>query len=145
MRDDRTISAEEFLVESLDMKMRWLARQLRRTDNPEEIVQWITVVTSLSNIKQSLQKCIVQNTDITLKPFSEDKRLSISSPIRTEWQSNEGIMSTRSDTPIPGDFPALNHQLSSFGLRLPPCVELDERPLKKPKRTIIVKEDEHQL
>ena len=43
MRDYRTISAEEFLVEGLDMKLRWLARQLRKIDKPEDIVQWVSV------------------------------------------------------------------------------------------------------
>ena len=93
MRDYRKISAEEFTVESLDMKLRWLARRLRKIDNPGEIVQWVTVVSSLHRLKQSFKKkstnSVSENTEPTLKPISERKYFSISAPNSIEWSRNE--------------------------------------------------------
>ena len=56
MRDYTKISAEEFIVESLDMKLRWLARRLRKIDDHQEIIQWVSVVTSLKDLKQNFRK-----------------------------------------------------------------------------------------
>ena len=55
MRDYRPITATEFVAESIEMKMRWLARRLRWTDNTEEIEQWAKVVATLENLRQRLK------------------------------------------------------------------------------------------
>ena len=53
-RDYRSISAEEF-VESIEMKMRWLARRLRRLDKPNEITQWVITVSSINDLLQKIK------------------------------------------------------------------------------------------
>ena len=54
MRDYRSITATEFVAESIEMKMRWLARRLRWTDKTEEIEQWAKVVATLENLRQRM-------------------------------------------------------------------------------------------
>ena len=93
MRDYRTITAEEFLVDGLDMKIRWLARWLRKINKHEEIAQWVSVVTALTDLKQRLNKrtsdSTGQNTELTEKRFSDKNRFTISDPVRMEWQRND--------------------------------------------------------
>ena len=50
MRDYRTISAAEFVAECIEMKLRWLARQLRWVDKPAEIEAWVSSVTAITNL-----------------------------------------------------------------------------------------------
>ena len=50
MRDYQTISAAEFVAECIEMKLRWLARQLRRVDKPAEIEAWVSTVTAITNL-----------------------------------------------------------------------------------------------
>ena len=77
MRDYRTISAEEFLTESIEMKIRWLARQLRKLDIQPEIESWVLSVTSLTNL---LWK--IKGTGETLP-----KQISVRKPTQliTKW------------------------------------------------------------
>ena len=55
MRDYRTLSAEDFVGEGIEMKMRWLARRLRFLDKAEEIGQWVLSVTSLNDLLQKIR------------------------------------------------------------------------------------------
>ena len=145
MRDYRTITVEEFVVDSLDMKMRWLARRLRGTDNPEDIGQWVSVVRSLIQLKQRIKNitrnCTVQKPEV-LKPFCEKTHFTISTPIWMEWQSNDATISFRAGTPIPADLELKQNfqtdKLSPSNVTpLPPCIELEEPLSKKCKRTIV--------
>jgi len=52
MRDYRSISADAFVAESIEMKMRWLARRLRWWDKIDEIEQWESTVASLKDLLQ---------------------------------------------------------------------------------------------
>jgi len=60
MRDYRTISASKFLAECIEMKLRWLARQLRRVDKPAEIEAWVSSVTAVTNLLWKIkdQQCV---------------------------------------------------------------------------------------
>jgi hypothetical protein len=128
-------------VESIEMKLRWLARRLRRTDDYGVIEQWITSVTSLNHLRQTFKvsstTCPLQNNECWVKPFAERDYLIISAPNKISWESNEDDMTARSDTPFPLDLPDLKHLTpgklysSSEGHRLSPCVEFDEPPRKK--------------
>ena len=56
MRDYRCISVEEFVAESIGMKMRWLARGLRRWDKYNEIQEWVGSITSLWELLQKIRR-----------------------------------------------------------------------------------------
>ena len=49
------MTAPEFVAESIEMKMRWLARRLRKTDTTVDIEQWVKAITLLENLLQRLQ------------------------------------------------------------------------------------------
>ena len=55
MRDYRSISVEEFVAESIGMKMRLLARGLRRWDKQNEIEEWVGSMTSLWGLLQKMR------------------------------------------------------------------------------------------
>ena len=140
MRDYRTITADEFMVESIEMKMRWLARTLRRKDKHEEIEQWVNAVKALNTLRQTFIVSSTNypspNTERLPKPFPVRKCLSMSAPNKIWWETNDDDVTSRSDTPLPVDLPKLKQlfqgKLSNYeGRRLPPCVELDEPPRTK--------------
>ena len=93
MRDYNTISAEEFTTESIQMKMRWLARQLRNTDKAEEIQQWVKVVTSLKDLLKDLRadmdSCSVRPKVQRCTLTNMNKHYTISPPRTVEWVIGE--------------------------------------------------------
>jgi len=142
MRDYNTISAGDFIVESIEMKLRWLARRLRWTDIPEEIEKWATVVCSLNRIRLNFKLSEIdsplQNLERGLIPFSQRKSLTISGPNRRDWDSNEIAMATRADKPKVPDHPNLK-KTSPARWRsspLPPCVEVEQQLCTVRKRTV---------
>ena len=134
------------MVESIDMKIRWLARQLRRTDMPGEIIQWVNVVTSLTCLRQSIASNSINyplsNIEAGLPPVVKKICYTISTPNKLEWQSSDISMTSRCGTPIPRDLtdpqkvsPALAESKSGApNLSLPPCVELEEPEFEEPMR-----------
>ena len=56
MRDFRTVTAREVVAESIEMKVRWLARQLRLTDTTADIELWVKAITLLENLLLRLQE-----------------------------------------------------------------------------------------
>ena len=60
MRDYRYMSGEDFVAGSIEMKMKWLARQLRFRDKPAEIDEWVRSMSSLINL---LRKINVKETN----------------------------------------------------------------------------------
>ena len=142
------------MVESIDMKIRWLARQLRRTDMPGEIIQWVNVVSSLTCLRQSIANNIINyplsNIEARLPPAAKKICYTISAPNKLEWQSSDISMTRRCGTPIPRDLtdphtvtPTLAESKSGApNLCLPPCVELEEPEFEEPmrqkgKRTVV--------
>ena len=97
MRFYNTISAEEFTTESIQMKMRWLARQLRNTDKAEEIQQWVKVVTSLKDLLKDLRadmdSCLVGPKVQRCTSTNTNKHYTISPPRTVEWAIGEISMS----------------------------------------------------
>ena len=93
MKDYRTISAEDFLTESIEMKIRWLARQLRKIDKAEEIWQWAISVTSVNDLLQKIKAAGAKGPkkcgEIRTIPLSKRRRFSLSAPhvvnIQEEW------------------------------------------------------------
>ena len=84
MKDYRTISAEDFLTESIEMKIRWLARQLPKIDKAEEIWQWAISVTSVNDLLQKIKAAGAKGPkkcgEIRTIPLSKRRRFSLSAP-----------------------------------------------------------------
>ena len=83
MRDYTTISDEEFVAESIEMKLRWLARQLRKIDKAEEIERWVLSVTSVHDLLRKIiteRVSCLKKTSARLKPQLQWQRWSISAP-----------------------------------------------------------------
>ena len=139
MRDYRLISAEEFVLESIEMKLRWLARQLRKIDNSGEIMKWVNAVTSLSSLKKTISykcgDCSIKTNEPQL--ISNRSSFSISEPNRIDWQSYDFLGTKRSGTPIPVDLPELKRFSPTWRIRtsvgppLAPCAELKEPQRKR--------------
>jgi len=53
MKYDNSITVEEFLAENIEMKLRWLARRLRKLGEPEEIQKWAKSV-SFTDLLQKI-------------------------------------------------------------------------------------------
>ena len=127
------------MMDSTEMKLRWLARRLRWTDKPGEIEQWFNVVSSLNSLRLSFKISVTsspnQNTEQTQRPCSERKRFTHSNPHKINWESNDVINTAQADTPIPVNVcdvwhnsPAKEKSSSTYDACLPPCVELEEPP-----------------
>jgi len=73
MRDYRHISVEEFVAESIGMKMRWLARGLRRWDKYNEIEAWVKSMTTLWELLQKIRPDGAALTQrLELQPFKRN-------------------------------------------------------------------------
>ena len=61
------MSAEDFIVWCIEMKMKWLARRLRLCDKPSEIDTWVISTTLLVNLLQKINvegaSCPVQRAE----------------------------------------------------------------------------------
>ena len=88
MRDYRSISVEEFVAESIGMKMRWLARGLRRCDKQNEIEEWVGSMTSLWVLLKKMRSDGTANPTQNEKSNDEmiDMDLSTNSTKRTASQ-----------------------------------------------------------
>ena len=89
MRDYTTISAEEFTTESIQMKMRWLARRLRYTDKAEEIQQWVKVVASLKDSLKELIADMAGKSNPRCASTKMTRNYTISAPTTVEYAIRE--------------------------------------------------------
>lgn len=91
MRVYRSVTAPEFVTESVEMKMRWLARQLRSTNTTAEIEQWVKVVTLFESLLQRVNGDRTRSPTCTArqskKPWSTF--LNISAPHTLNLKGNE--------------------------------------------------------
>ena len=81
MRDYKSISAEDFLAESLKMNMRWLAQQLRRIDSTAEIEKWGKSVNDIEDFEEvkGFRENLTEQLSARTQP-SLRKRWTISVP-----------------------------------------------------------------
>ena len=93
MRDYRSVPAIEFVAESIEMKMRWLARRLRWTDSTEEIGQWVKVIASLNELLEKLKLDVSSYRKRTFnhqsKPTPMRKSYIISEPCTVDCKCND--------------------------------------------------------
>ena len=95
MRDYRNTASEDFLAECIEMKIKWLARRLRWTDEPAEIGQWVITVTSVHDLLQKIKaKGAIhptQSWNYVARAPSTKKRYTVSDPntisIEGDWGS----------------------------------------------------------
>ena len=132
------------------MKMRWLARRLRKTDNIEDILQWVNVVASLSRVRQNLNLSRATSTVLKIEEMESQlpwkKCFTLSPMNKIAWESNDVLTTIRANKPIPviatelkQPFQAKYHS-SSNSLRLPPTLELEKPEHKECLAGTIVKE-----
>ena len=71
MRAYRSIAAVDFLRESIDNKIKWLARQLRKIYEPPKIDQWVRTLTQMTDLlnKLALQRSCKNFPYVTSEPL----------------------------------------------------------------------------
>merc|ERR1712062_287662 len=91
--DYQTISVEEFVVESIELKMRWLGQRLHCTDKPAEICEWVKSMTSLHNLLINVRAEVVTYHNKIVEqnqtPHQSRNTWTISNPLSVQWESEK--------------------------------------------------------
>ena len=101
------MTAPEFVAESIEMKMRWLARQLRLTDTTADIELWVKAITLLENLLLRLHEdCKRKTISLAANGTQPRKRscFTISAPCSTDFKDsefgNDNMVSLRTSTEV---------------------------------------------
>ena len=88
MRDYRTMTADAFLVEGINNKLKWLARRIRHLDEHTEIEKWGTAIRTLEAVRRLFlgTKRTKSTTDCTT---SNHSTLVISPILTSSWNDNK--------------------------------------------------------
>ena len=149
MRDYRGISADSFMVEGINNKLKWLARRLRHVDEHTDIENWGSAIRTLESVRSLFLDTKSTDTSTWTKTTPNmRKEFTISSPTTisctgTKWQGKrkrvpQTVLLKHPNAAVKRASPALQRTQETFKeepsrpeklLITPPSVQLDESPV----------------